>query len=186
MTDTAPSLTYQQFGRRFFELAVTEQRVLDGVAGLSGRPIEFGPIGVGPGKLVRVRASGQIGAAHVEPVDHEHVAFHVRIPVELTLVVDLGVDKSRFTTQVLVHLFPVARPAPPLVIQIDIEPPTTEQIDVTVQPDGAGASLIHSVAKVDREVARVVAKYVTGKLQEPEIVAACTIDVAAVLRDGRV
>lgn len=184
MTDAAADLTYQQFGRRFFELAVTEKRVLGAVAGIGGRAIEFGPVGVGPGKLVRVRATGQVGPPQVEAADHEYVAFHVRIPVDLTLVVDLGLDKSRFAAQVLVHLFPVARPAPPLVIQIDVPAPTAEQIDVIVQPDGAGATLLQSLAKVDREIAKAVAAYVAGKLQEPDTVAACTIDVAAVLRDG--
>ena len=182
MSEAAPAFGYQQFGRHFFELAVTEQRVLDALAGVSGRPVEIGPVGVGPGRLVRVRATGRVGLAQVAVVEHEHVAFHVRIPVELALVVDLGLEKSRFSAQVLIHLFPVARPEPPLLIQIDIEPPTPEQIEVAVQPDGAGASLLHSLAKVDREIAKAVAKYVAGKLDEPDTIAARTIDVAAVLR----
>lgn len=180
-----PDLTYAQFGRRFFESAVTEQRVLDGVASLGSRPVEFGPVGLGPGKLVRVRATGTVGTPTVEPVDHEHIAFHVRIPVDLAVVVDLGLDKSRFTAQVLVHLYPVARPAPPLLIQIDIAPPAAEQVDVAVQPDGAGATLLQSLARVDREIAKAVARYVAVRLEDPHALSARSIDVEAVLRRHR-
>ena len=52
---------YAVFGERFFEHAVTEERIVGGFDGLAGNKIEFGPIGAGPGKLAKVRAEGTFG-----------------------------------------------------------------------------------------------------------------------------
>ena len=43
--------------------AISEERVLGAVNTIAGQPIDFGPIGVGPGRIAKVRAYGEIGAA---------------------------------------------------------------------------------------------------------------------------
>ena len=174
-------LSYDQFGRRLFELAVTPERVRDALAGLAGRQLAFGPLRVGPARLIRVSATGSIGAAQVRVIEHEHRAFEVRIPLQLRLIVDFGLDKGRFTANVVVHLYPVARPVAPLAIVLDVPAPTAGQITVDLRPDGASAVLLQRLAPVDREVGKAVAGYVAGKLAEPEFSAARTIDVAKIL-----
>lgn len=46
-------ITYEEFGRRFFEVAVTEERVGDAIGAIAGDEFEMGPIGQGTGRLPR-------------------------------------------------------------------------------------------------------------------------------------
>lgn len=61
-------IDYPSWGRQFFHTAVTADRVLRGINVLSGRPIDVGPMGVGPGRLIKVTAKGRIGTATGERV----------------------------------------------------------------------------------------------------------------------
>jgi hypothetical protein len=74
-----------------------------------------------------------------------------------------------------------ARAARPLLIVIDVEPPTRANVDVKVQADGLRASVLQIVGRVDAEVRRAVAKYVARELRKPQIQQARMIDVAAAL-----
>ena len=56
-------ISYQQWGLDFFAEAVSQDRILGAVNNIAGQPIDFGPMGVGPGKIAKVRAYGEIGAA---------------------------------------------------------------------------------------------------------------------------
>ena len=53
-------MTYEEFGRKFFEVAVTEERVGDAIAGIAGDAFEMGPMGQGPGKIAKVTAKVRI------------------------------------------------------------------------------------------------------------------------------
>lgn len=53
-------LTYEQFGRKFFEVAVTEERVGGAIASIAGDEFEIGPIAQGPGKFAKVTAKVRI------------------------------------------------------------------------------------------------------------------------------
>ncbi len=56
MTDGLPTdyVTYEEFGRRFFEIAVTEDRVGGAIAAIAGDAFEIGPIAQGgPGKIAK-------------------------------------------------------------------------------------------------------------------------------------
>jgi hypothetical protein len=161
--------------------AVTEERVLRGAASLAGRPIEFGPIGVGPAGLVKASASGQVGEPTLVGQPGELVAYELTIPVDLQLLIDFGLEKSRFTAAVVVRLALTARAARPLFIVIDIEPPTKRNVDVDVKAEGLRASMLQTVGRVDDEVRRAVARYVARELQKPRIQQARVIDVAAAL-----
>ena len=178
------SLTYAEFGHRFFALAVTRERILAGVAGLAGNRIEFGPKGVGPGRLAQVTAIGEVGVATVEPSAGELIAFSLGVPVDLDLVVDLGVDQHRFAVDVTVGLTITARAADPLRVVIDVEPPTKDDVTVAVKAAGVRASILQRVAGVDDEIRRFVAKYVARELDKPHIKKARDIDVAERIDSG--
>ena len=172
---------YEQFGRAFFERAVTEERVRQAARGLAGRPIDFGPIGVGPVGLVKVSAKGNVGEPVTRRHDTELIAYDLTLPVDLLILLDFGLEKSRFNAVVTVTLKLTARPAAPLQVVIDIEPPTRRNVDIQLQADGLRASVLQLIAPIESEVRKSVARYVGKQLNRPEIAAARVIDVGAVL-----
>ena len=174
-------LSYAEFGQRFFEVAVTKERVAQAVARLAGTPIEFGPLSVVPLGLVKVRAKGAVGQPSVEPRESEHVSFLLTIPVDLQILIEMGLDKYRFTAAVQVRLTLTARAAEPLKIVIDVQPPTKRTVDVQVQAEGLRASVLQIFAGVDGELKKSVAKYVRREIDKPEMQAARVIDVARAL-----
>lgn len=172
-------VSYATFGERFFEHAVTEQRILGALDSLAGDKIEFGPIGAGPGKLAQVRASGLVGRSTAERRPGDEVSFRLSIPVKLDLQVDLGVDRHKFHAQVTVGLTLTARAAEPLRVVIDIDAPTWRDVTVEVEAEGLRANILQRVSGMDREIGSFVAKYVARELAKPHISAARDIDVAA-------
>lgn len=176
-------ISYQQFGQRFFDLAVTEERILAGVNTLAGRPIEVGPIGVGPGRIAKVTASGAIGQARATPVPGEEISYRVVLPVSLVFDVHLQVDTHRFRAELEVPLTLVARAAAPLQIVVDVVAPLPNQVTITMRAEGLRASMLNRVVGVEDELRRFVAKYVGREVQKESIARARTIDVAAAI-DG--
>jgi hypothetical protein len=178
-------IRYADFGRRFFELAVTRERVQHAVTGVAGRPIDVGPIGVGPLNLIKVRANGTVGTLRVSDRSADEVAFDVVVPVQLDMFVEIGFDRHRFNALVQIDLVVTARAASPLRIVLDVDPPTRRNVHVQVRADGLRASVLQVVAGVDRELKRTVTRYVRGELDTPAIRAARVIDVGAYLADLR-
>jgi len=179
MAEGEDRITYAEFGERFFAHAVTEARIVGALSGLAGDRIEFGPIGAGPGKLAKVSAVGELGVASAAPLDAEHVAFRLTIPVALDLHIDLGVDEHTFHAAIAVGLTLTARAADPLRVVIDVDPPTWRDVTVEVEADGVRAEVLRRVAGIDREIRRFVAKYIAREIDKPHIRAARDIDVAA-------
>ncbi len=179
--DQPTFMSYADFGRRFFELAVTRDRVQQAVAGLAGRPIDVGPVGVGPLSLIKVRANGAVGTLRVSDHAGEQVAFDVVVPVQLDMFVEIGFDRHRFSALVQIDLVATARAAHPLRIVLDVDPPTRRNVHVQVHADGLRASVLQVVAGVDRELKRTVARYVRHELDQPAVRAARVIDVGAYL-----
>jgi len=176
-------ISYQQFGQRFFDLAVTEERVLAGVNTMAGRPIDVGPIGVGPGRIAKVTAKGSIGEARSTPVAGDEIGYRVTLPVSLEFDVHLQVDTHRFRAELEVPLTLVARAAEPLQIVVDVVPPLPNQVRIQMRAEGLRASMLNRVVGVEDELRRFVAKYVSREVQKESIVKARTIDVAAAI-DG--
>ena len=173
-------VSYREFGQQFFTQVVTEERVLGAVNMLAGQPIEFGPTGVGPGRLVKLTARGAIGDARSEPVrGGEAIAFRMVLPVDLSFEVDLGVEVHRFTARLSVPLVLTARALAGLKIYIDVEPPHSHQIGIRLRAEGLRASVLQRVAGVEGEVKRFVAKYVGREIAKPYVRQACTIDIGA-------
>lgn len=179
MTDGV--IDYRTWGVEFFHRAVTVDRVLRGVNVLSGRPIDVGPMGVGPGRLVKVTAKGEIGTATGERIADEPVSFHVTLPVPLELVVDLGMDKHRFDVRIELPLVLAAHARDDLTIVIDITPPRAAQVKVDLQAQGLRAQLMQMAAGVDGELKRFVAKYVSREIAKPYVRDATVIDVGAAI-----
>ncbi|WP_183095197.1 hypothetical protein [Nocardioides stalactiti] len=172
-------IDYRAWGVEFFHRAVTEERVLRGVNVLSGQPIDVGPMGVGPGRLVKVTAKGAIGTATGQRVGDDPVRFHVTLPVPIEFVIDLGMDKHRFDAEIEVPLVITARARADLAIVLEITPPTTSQVTVRLQAQGLRAQLMQVAAGVEGELKRFVARYVKKELSKEYVEAATTIDVAA-------
>ena len=178
---SAELIDYRAWGVEFFHRAVTEERVLRGVNVLAGRPIDVGPMGVGPGRLVKVTAKGTIGTATGLRVGDEPISFHVTLPVPLEFVIDLGMDKQRFDAQLEVPLTITARAREDLAIVIDITPPTRDTVRVDLQAKGLRAQVLGAAAGVEGELKRFVAKYVTKELTKPYLADALVIDVGAAI-----
>jgi hypothetical protein len=180
MTDDGaiPYVSYGTFGRQFFELAVTEERVLGGVNVMAGQPIDFGPIGVGPGKIAQITAHGEIGTATASRVEGDEVAFRVVLPVKLDFTVNLQVDSHRFAATLAVPLVLTARAVDGLAVFIDVQPPRSSEIGIDLNAQGLRASILQRVAGVEHEVQRFVAKFVAREVEKPHIIKARTINVA--------
>jgi hypothetical protein len=172
-------ISYADFGERFFLHAISEERILNGFQGLAGNKIEFGPIGAGPGRFAKVSAVGEMGSAAAHRQDGLPVTFRLTIPVDLNLVIDLGLDKHRFDGDVEVGLDLVARAADRLSVLIDIPPPTATDVTVRMRADGVRAEVLRRVGGIEREIARFVARYVGREIDKPHIRDARHIDVAA-------
>ena len=176
-------VTYAAFGQQFFDQAVTEERVLGAVNLLAGQPIDVGPMGVGPGRLVRLTARGSIGAATIAEVPGDWISYRVELPVALSFEVDLGLDVHRFKAALRVPLVLAAKAAEGLLVFIDVVPPRPSDIALDLQAQGLRASVLKGVAGVEGEVRRFVATYVAREVEKPHIKAARVIDVGAAV-DG--
>jgi hypothetical protein len=174
-------IEYGDWGARFFEFAVTEERVLGGVNAMAGQQIEVGPMGVGPGRVAKVTARGEIGTATGHRTSVDPVRFDVRIPVSLQFNLDLGVDVHRFTADIVIPIRLTARAREDLAIVVEVEPPRSDQIGVKLKAQGLRATLTQHAANVEGELRRFIAKYVGREVLKPKIENARIVDVAAAI-----
>lgn len=172
-------IDYADWGERFFASAVTAERVLGGVNVLAGRPIDVGPMGVGPGRIAKVTARGRIGTATGRRVGDSPLTFHIRLPVVLEFAIDLGMDKLRFGADITVPLVITARGRADLAIVLEVTPPAPAEVVVRLKAQGIRASLTSKAAGVEGELRRFVAKYVARELAQPYVQDATVIDVGA-------
>ena len=174
-------VSYQQWGADFFAEAVSADRILGAVDNIAGQPIDFGPIGVGPGKIAKVRAYGSIGSAGATPIDGPEISYRVELPVELTFELDLQVETHTFHADLLVPLTLTARAVKGVRVYIEVVPPHTADVQVQVRAEGLRASIMQRVANVEGELRRFVARYVAREVAKPHIAAARLIDVAGAI-----
>lgn len=171
-------VSYEDFGRRFFELAVTEHRVATAFAQIAGDEFEMGPMAQGPGGLARITAKVKIQEPHVRRSMGDTITFAIRIPLLIELVVDLWVDKQRFTVDGDIALRATARAAEPLLIVIDVAKPRPSDIAVHVTSKSMRGEILRVLAGVDGEIKRFVAAYVSEQIDSPDSEQAKIIDVA--------
>jgi hypothetical protein len=171
-------ISYAEWGVAFFANAVSVERVLAGVNVLSGQVIDVGPMGVGPGRIVKVVASGKIGVAVGRRVSDVPAGFEVMLPVSLEFTIDLGMDKHRFLADITVPLTLTARAQEDLAIVLDVAPPLPNQVVVRLKAQGLRASITQYAADVQGELQRFVAKYVAREVEKDYVREARMIDVS--------
>lgn len=169
--------TYEEFGTLFFKAAVTRERIIGAVDGIAGKPIDFGPMGVGPGRIAQVTAKGQIGQATATELPGVPISYDLVVPVDLDFTINLQVEKQRFHAAVEVPLVVTAHATTDLRIIVDVTPPNPDELKLDLAADGLRAGLLGRIANVDGELRRFVAKYVARELEKPHIVATRNIDV---------
>ncbi|MGH3968064.1 MAG: hypothetical protein ACRDTV_08115, partial [Mycobacterium sp.] len=170
-------LTYEDFGRRFFEIAVTEDRVGAAFAAVAGNEFEMPPIGQGPGKIAKVSAKVKIQDPQVTRDIGESITFNIHIPLAIDLLVDLRLDKQRFMVDGDIALRATARAAEPLLVIVEVAKPRPSDITVHVSSESIRGEVLRVIAGVDGEIRRFIAKYVADEIDTPQSQAAQVIDV---------
>lgn len=171
-------MTYEEFGRKFFEVAVTEERVGGAIAAIAGDAFEMGPMGQGPGKIAKVSAKVRIQDPRVTREVGELITFAIRIPLEIELVVDLRIDKPKFMVFGEIALRATARAAEPLLLILDFEKPRASDIAIHVTSKSLRAEVVRIIGGVDAEIRRFISAHVSGEIDSPESQKAKIIDVA--------
>ncbi|MFC7754384.1 hypothetical protein [Tsukamurella soli] len=170
-------LTYEEFGRRFFEVAVTEERVGSAFADLAGDDFKVGPIPSGPGGMARVWADVRIEEPKLTREVGRLITFTVKIPLRIGLLIDLRVDRIRYDVDGLITLPLTVQAAEPLELRIEVQPPRPSDVWVDVSSHNIRGSIVRVVASVDNEIRRFIAQYVAEEIDKPEVKAARIIDV---------
>ncbi|NMN99557.1 hypothetical protein [Antrihabitans stalactiti] len=172
-------ISYEEFGRRFIEHAVTAERVRGALDDLAGSSFQFGPIGAGPGRIAKISADVDLGDIEVTRYVLDEITFELVIPIKVHLVIDLALDVHRFDVDGNVHVGLRVRTAAPLRVIVDVEPSKKKDVRIDVSPQTIRGGLLRIVASVDQEIKRFVVKYINNEIEKPHIQAARDIDVAA-------
>ena len=171
-------VSYEEFGRKFYEIAVTEERVGGAIAAIAGDEFEMGPMGQGPGKIAKVTANVRIQEPRVTRSNGELITFAISIPLEIDMVIDLRIDKPTFMVFGEIALSATARAAEPLLLILDVQKPRPSDISIHVTSKSLRGELLRILAGVDAEVRRFIAAHVAGEIDSPEAVKAKVIHVA--------
>jgi hypothetical protein len=176
--DAADYMSYEQFGRKFFEIAVTEDRVGGAIGSIAGDSFEIGPIAQGPGKIAKVTAKVRILDPRVVRTVGEMITFDIRIPLEIDMVVDLRIDRPKFMVFGEIALHATARAAEPLLLILDFERPRSSDISIHVTSKSLRAEVVRVLGNIDAEIKRFIAAHVAGEIDSPASQKAKIIDVA--------
>ncbi|MGE0215734.1 hypothetical protein [Mycolicibacterium sp.] len=178
MTGPNEYVSYEEFGRRFFEIAVTEERVGGAIGEIAGEAFEMGPIAQGPGRIAKVTARVNIQQPRVTRQLGDQITFAIRIPLEIDMVVDLRIDKPKFIVFGEISLRATARAAEPLLLILDVEKPRPSDISIHVTSKSLRAEVVRIIGGVDAEIKRFIAAHVAGEIDSPASQKAKIIDVA--------
>jgi hypothetical protein len=176
--DADDYMTYEEFGRKFFEIAVTEDRVGGAIGSIAGEAFEIGPIAQGPGKFARVTARVRVMDPRVTRQVGELITFDIRIPLEIDMVVDLRIDRPRFMVFGEIALRATARAAEPLLLILDVEKPRSSDISIHVTSKSLRAEVVRILGNIDAEIRRFIAAHVAGEIESPASQKAKVIDIA--------
>jgi hypothetical protein len=176
--DSDNYMTYEEFGRTFFEVAVTEDRVGGAIGSIAGDEFEMGPISQGPGKIAKVTAKVRILDPRVTRQVGETLTFDIRIPLEIDMVVDLRIDKPQFMVFGEIALRATARAAQPLLLILDFEKPRSRDISIHVTSKSLRAEVVRVLGGIDAEIKRFIAAHVAREIDSPASTKAKVIDVA--------
>jgi hypothetical protein len=176
--DAADYMTYEEFGRKFFHIAVSEERVGGAIASIAGDAFEIGPMAQGPGKFAKVSAKVSIMDPRVTRTVGDMITFDIRIPLEIDMVVDLRIDRPKFMVFGEITLRATARAAEPLLLILDVEKPRSSDISIHVTSKSLRAEVVRVLGNIDAEIKRFIAAHVAGEIDSPASQKAKIIDVA--------
>jgi hypothetical protein len=171
-------VSYEAFGRRFFEVAVTEERVGAAFAAIAGNEFDMEPMAQGPGKIAKVSAKVTIKQPQVSRNVGDSITFDIHIPLVIDLLLDLRLDKQRFNVDGDIKLNATARAAEPLLLIVDVAKPRPADITVHVSSKTIRGEVLRIIAGVDGEIRRFIAHYVSEEIDSPQSQKAQVIDVA--------
>lgn len=177
-------ITYEEFGRRFFEIAVTEERVGNAIGEIAGDAFEMGPMGQGPGKIAKVTAKVRVQKPRLKRQVGPMITFAIRIPLEIDMVVDLRIDKPKFMVFGEIALRATARAAEPLLLVLDVEKPRASDISIHVTSKSLRGEVVRVLGGIDAEIRRFIAAHVAGEIDSPASQKAKVIDVADSIDDA--
>ncbi len=167
-------ISYGEFGRRFFRHAVTGARVAAAIADLDGRTIEIAPMKAGPRDLATVSATGVVQRPRVATRPQtELVEFDVELPVDLDLVIALGVE-NHYKADILVKLRLVTRAADELLVVVDVPAVTAKDIEIDLQSKSLSATVLGIVGGVKDQIRERIVAVVNEELADA---GARTVDV---------
>jgi hypothetical protein len=176
--DTDDYMTYEEFGRKFFEIAVTEDRVGGAIGAIAGDAFQIGPISQGPGKIAKVTAKVRILDPRVTREVGETITFAIRIPLEIDMVVDLRIDRPKFMVFGEIALSATARAAEPLLLILDVAKPRASDISIHVTSKSLRPEVVRIIGGIDAEIKRFIAAHVSAEIDSPASQKAKIIDVA--------
>ena len=171
-------ITYEEFGRRFFEVAVSEDRVGDSIEAIAGDHFVMGPIAHGPGKFARVTARVKIQKPRVSRHVDDTITFSIRIPLEIDMTIDLRIDRPRFMVFGEIALRATALAAEPLLLILDVKKPRPSDISIHITSGSLRGEVLRILAGIDAEIKRFIAAHVAGEIDSPASEQAKVIDVA--------
>lgn len=174
-------VSYEEFGRNFFEVAVTESRIGAAFSAIAGEQFQVGPLPAGPGGVVKVVADVKIAEPHITRHVGDLITFTVELPLAIRLLIDLKLDRLRYDVDGLITLPLTVRCAKPLELRIEVDPPAPRDVFVDVASRNMRGEIVRNLAQVDNEIRRVIAKTVAEEIDKPEVRKARFIDVAAEL-----
>jgi hypothetical protein len=177
-------LTYEEFGRKFYEFAVTDERVGSAIGEIAGDAFEIGPIAQGPGKIAKVTAKVQVQKPKVTRHVGEMITFAIKIPLEIDMVVDLRIDKPQFVVYGEIALRASALAAEPLLLILDVKKPRPSDITIHVTSKTLRAEVVRIIGGIDAEIKRFIAAHVAGEIDSPESQQAQVIDVAQMIDES--
>jgi hypothetical protein len=176
-------VTYEEFGRKFFEVAVTPERVAAAFSDFAGTEFAMEPIAQGPGGIAKVTANVKVKEPRVTRRLGDSITFVIHIPLSIDLLLDLRLDKQRFVVAGDIALRATARAAEPLLLIVDVAKPRPSDITVNVSSKSIRGEVLRILAGVDGEIRRFVAQFVAEEIDSPQSQAAQVIDVAHQLEE---
>ena len=171
-------ISYEEFGANFVAHVVTPERVGETIARLAGDEIAVGPMEAGPGGAASVMATGRVGAIRPQVnLKRERLSFDAVIPIELHLDVRLAGVSHRFSGRIEVPLRLDVRAVAPVMLMIDVEPITSDDVRVSLEAEGLRSRILQRIGDVDEEVRRAVADMVNERLNSPAAIEAREYDI---------
>lgn len=174
-------MTYEEFGRKFYEFAVTEDRVGSAIGEIAGDSFEIGPIAQGPGRIAKVTANVTVLQPKVTRHVGEMMTFAITIPLEIDMVVDLRIDKPKFMVYGEIALRASALAAEPLLLILDVKKPRPSDITIHVTSKTLRAEVVRIVGGIDAEIKRFIAAHVAEEIDSPGSQEAQVINVAEMI-----